>query len=97
MIVSARFHGNFEYLHPFRDGNGRTGRLISNYILMRTGHPQLVIRLEERQQYISALKQIHKEGTDESLTNFFFDCAIAHMQEDIRQKKSNSNPKMFLF
>ena len=34
MIVASRFHGYFEYLHPFRDGNGRTGRLISNYILM---------------------------------------------------------------
>lgn len=97
MIVASRFHGYFEYLHPFRDGNGRTGRLISNYILMRKGHPQLVIRLEERQKYISALKLIRKEGTDEFLTHFFFDCAIAHMQEDINQKKSNSKPRMFLF
>ena len=97
MIVASRFHGYFEYLHPFRDGNGRTGRLISNYILMRKGHPQLVIRLEERQQYISALQQIRKEGTDEYLTAFFFDRAIAHMQEDIKQKKHNSKPRIFLF
>lgn len=97
MIVASRFHGYFEYLHPFRDGNGRTGRLISNYILMRKGHPQLVIKLEERQQYITALKQIRKEGTDEDLTHFFFDCAITHMQEDLRQKKSNTSPRMFLF
>lgn len=33
MILAARFHGFYEYLHPFRDGNGRTGRLVSNYIL----------------------------------------------------------------
>lgn len=35
MILAARFHGFYEYLHPFRDGNGRTGRLISNYILFK--------------------------------------------------------------
>ncbi len=84
MIVASRFHGYYEYLHPFRDGNGRTGRLLSNYILMRKGHPQLVIYLEERQQYIAALKQIHTEGTDEHLTHFFLDIAIRHMEEDLR-------------
>ena len=34
MVLAARFHGFYEYLHPFRDGNGRTGRLVSNYILL---------------------------------------------------------------
>lgn len=97
MIVASRFHGYFEYLHPFRDGNGRTGRLISNYILLRKGLPQLVIYKEERQNYISALKQIRTEGTDEHLTHFFFDTAIRHMQEDIAQKKQNTRPKLFLF
>lgn len=97
MVIAARFHGYYEYLHPFRDGNGRTGRLLSNYILMRKGHPQLVIKLEERAEYISALKQIRKEGTDEFLTEFFFDRAIAHMQEDLQQKRSNSKTRMFLF
>ena len=97
MIVASRFHGYFEYLHPFRDGNGRTGRLVSNHILMRKGHPQLVIRLEERPQYIAALKQIRSEGTDEYLTLFFFERAIAHMEEDINQKKTNSHPRIFLF
>lgn len=97
MIVSSRFHGYYEYLHPFRDGNGRTGRLISNYILLRKGHPQLTIYAEERQQYIAALRQIRTEGTDEYLTSFFFDTAIRHMQESISQKKKNSHPRMFLF
>lgn len=97
MIIAARFHGYYEYLHPFRDGNGRTGRLISNYILMRKGHPQLTIYKEERQEYIAALKQIRTEGTDEHLTHFFFDAAIRHMKEDLAQKYHNNRPKMFLF
>lgn len=97
MIVSSRFHGYYEYLHPFRDGNGRTGRLISNYILMRKGHPQLTIYASERQQYIAALRQIRAEGTDEHLTHFFLDTAIRHMKEDLEQKKQNTRPTLFVF
>lgn len=97
MIIASRFHGYYEYLHPFRDGNGRTGRLISNYILLRKGHPLFTIYREERQQYIAALKQIRTEGTDEHLTHFFLDTATYHMQEDIKQKKHNTRPRLFLF
>lgn len=97
LVISARFHGYYEYLHPFRDGNGRTGRLLSNYILLRMGHPQLVIKLEERQEYISALRTIRTEGTDENLIAFFISTATRHMLEDMEQKSNNSRPKMFLF
>lgn len=97
LVIASRFHGYFEYLHPFRDGNGRTGRLLSNYILLRMGHPQFVILREERQQYISALRQIRTEGTDEHLTAFFISAATAHMEHDLKQKHSNSIPRMFLF
>ena len=51
MIVAAKWHGYYEYLHPFRDGNGRTGRLLSNFILLRAGHPLLIIKLEDRSEY----------------------------------------------
>ena len=64
MVVAAKWHGYYEYLHPFRDGNGRTGRMLSNSILLRAGHPLLIIKLEDRAAYISALKQIRTEGTD---------------------------------
>lgn len=98
MIVAARFHGFYEYLHPFRDGNGRTGRLLSNFILQRMGHPLLIIPLEQRESYLSALRMIRQEGTDEHLIHFFFDLAITSMQEAIRQKESNTITfKSFLF
>jgi len=90
MIVAAKWHGYFEYLHPFRDGNGRTGRLISNLILLKAGHPLLIIKLEDRAAYISALKQIRKEGTDSHLIHFFFDTAIARMKSEMAQKQKNS-------
>ena len=97
MIIAARFHGYYEYLHPFRDGNGRTGRLMSNYILARMGHPLLTIYLEERQQYIAALKQIRTEGTDEHLTAFFLETAINHMTAELAQTRQNTHHKTFIF
>ena len=95
LIVAAKWHGYYEYLHPFRDGNGRTGRLLSNFILLRAGHPLLIIRLEDRAAYISALKQIRTDGTDEHLIAFFFKTAIQRMQSEMTQKRKSSLPVMF--
>lgn len=95
MTVAAKWHGYYEYLHPFRDGNGRTGRLLSNYILLRAGHPILIIRLEDRAEYISALKAIRTEGTDEHLVAFFFKTAIDRMKSELAQKRKNTLPTMF--
>ena len=95
MIVAAKFHGYYEYLHPFRDGNGRTGRLLSNFILLQANHPLLIIKLEDRSAYISALKQIRTEGTDEHLVTFFFKTAIARMKDELSQKRKNSLPTIF--
>lgn len=90
MVLAARFHGFYEYLHPFRDGNGRTGRLVSNYILLRMGHPLLIIPSEARQEYISALRMIRTEATDEHLIRFFFKMAMQRMQEELKQKEANT-------
>ena len=95
MIVAAKWHGYYEYLHPFRDGNGRTGRLLSNFILLRANHPLIIIRLEDRGAYISALKQIRSEGTDEYLIDFFFNTAISRMKSELSQKHKNSLPMVF--
>ena len=98
MVVAARFHGFYEYLHPFRDGNGRTGRLVSNYILLRMGHPQLIIPSESRQEYIAALRMIRTEATDEHLVRFFFKMAVKRMQEEMKQKEANTKRfSTFLF
>ena len=95
MVVAAKFHGYYQYLHPFRDGNGRTGRLLSNFILLQANHPLLIIKLEDRSAYISALKMIRTEGTDEQLVAFFFKTAIARMKSELSQKRKNSMPTMF--
>ena len=95
LVVAAKWHGYYEYLHPFRDGNGRTGRLLSNFLLLRAGHPLLVIKLEDRAAYISALKQIRTDGTDVYLVDFFFKTAISQMRSELSQKRRNSLPMMF--
>ena len=98
MILAARFHGFYEYLHPFSDGNGRTGRLVSNYILLRSGHPLLIIPSEARQEYISALRMIRTEATDEHLVRFFFKMAMRRMEDELKQKAVNTKRFMtFVF
>ena len=55
-----------------RDGNGRTGRLLANFILLCHDYPELIIQKEDRQEYIAALRTIRTDGTDEHLIAFFF-------------------------
>ena len=53
----ARNHCRFEQIHPFLDGNGRTGRLILNLILVRLGYPPAVIYKRDRARYLTALRR----------------------------------------
>ncbi|MBM6865423.1 Fic family protein [Bacteroides caecigallinarum] len=88
MVIAAKFHGFYEYLHPFRDGNGRLGRLMSNFILLKMEQPLLIIPSSNREEYIAALKYIKKERTDEFLVDFFFKTSIRRLQYEISEKKN---------
>ena len=69
LILSALFHEKFERIHPFYDGNGRTGRMLSNLILIRNGFPPIVIKNKDRKQYYSALSLGHKADLDKTGIN----------------------------
>ena len=53
----AEVHGHFERIHPFLDGNGRTGRLVLNLILVRMGYPPAIIYKGDRTRYLAALRR----------------------------------------
>ena len=70
MQFVAETHAAFERVHPFRDGNGRTGRLASNLVLVRHGYPPAVILKRHRQSYLNALKRAD-DGDADPLASIF--------------------------
>ncbi len=57
IILAAEFHYRFIRIHPFDDGNGRTARILMNFILMRFGFPPAVVKTEDKESYFSVLRQ----------------------------------------
>lgn len=58
----ARLHLTFEHTHPFMDGNGRIGRVINNYLLIREGFVPINIKFIDRAKYYSAFKEFDLKG-----------------------------------
>ena len=63
----ARYHIEFEKIHPFEDGNGRTGRLLLNYELLKNDIPPVVISKEDRVKYFEFLRKNDSTGLAEWL------------------------------
>jgi Fic family protein len=63
IIRIAKLHLNFEYTHPFNDGNGRIGRVVNNYLLIREGFVPINIKFIDRASYYEAFKEFETKGT----------------------------------
>jgi len=67
LILAFEFHRRYEFIHPFLDGNGRTGRLIMNKILMSNGYFPIIVYKDNKAAYFNSLEK-SKEG---KLKNYY--------------------------
>lgn len=63
----ALFHLEFEGIHPFIDGNGRTGRLILNLELIRNGYPAINVKFADRKRYYDAFDMFYRDGKSDDM------------------------------
>lgn len=59
---AALFHLKFEGIHPFIDGNGRTGRLIMDFSLMQNGYPPIDVKFADRKRYFDCFGNYYLNG-----------------------------------
>jgi Fic family protein len=56
ILIAAEFHYKFIRIHPFDDGNGRTARILMNFVLMKFGFPPVIIKTEDKTNYFAVLQ-----------------------------------------
>lgn len=94
---AAIFHLAFEAIHPFIDGNGRTGRLLLNLELMKEGYPPINIKFGDRKRYYDCFTSYHEKGNDPtemvSLVSQYLEEELSRYVEIVRTANEISNCK----
>ena len=84
----ALFHLKFENIHPFLDGNGRIGRLILNFELMKQGFPPINIKYKDRRRYYDAFKAYNETEDSSLMTDLICDYLIEEINKYIKIKEN---------
>jgi Fic family protein len=87
--LASEFHARFEEIHPFLDGNGRTGREVLNVMLQNAGYPRAIINLENRQSYIVLLERLQSSKEYNKFSKFIYLCLEKRAQEINKTIKEN--------
>ena len=83
LAKAAAFHAMFENIHPFRDGNGRTGRIVLNYMLEQAGFAPIAIKAQGRADYLKALEDWQVRDDPKPLLELVASC----IEEETHNRK----------
>jgi Fic family protein len=95
--LAADIHYNLVNIHPFGDGNGRTARLLMNYIQMYHGEPLIKVFTEDRAAYINALNETEEKENPEVFREFICRQQIKFLEAELVkfQKKGSGFTMLF--
>lgn len=89
IVLATKLHHDFVLIHPFDDGNGRVARLLVNYVLLRTGYLPVIVRSEDKANYLTALR-LADAGDLTPLTDYLARLAEWSLSLGIKAAKGES-------
>jgi Fic family protein len=92
VLLAAEFHYRFIRIHPFDDGNGRTARLLMNFILMSYSYPPVIIKTTDKTQYFNVL-QLADAGNIEPFINYIAENLSVSLEIMIKGAKGENIEK----
>jgi fido (protein-threonine AMPylation protein) len=87
--LAAILHYNFVCIHPFDDGNGRISRLLMNYVLLNNDYPPIIIKSDDKSNYLSALHDADT-GNIQSFIDYISRQVIWSLEISLRAAKNES-------
>jgi Fic family protein len=81
--LACLVHTKFVRIHPFSDGNGRTARILSNFILFKKDYPMFFIENKDRREYYKVL-ELSDKGNEDAFIKFVFDQIVGQVKARIR-------------